>query len=153
VQISFFRKKELGNSIIFISIGAFFLILSRGMEADVYIIGPGFLPGLISASLIVINIVRFLVIIMSSDGMTADVISNYRPIYILTILLISYLAGIIIVGLSLATILFIYILMSILGNRSLFQKILIALAVTFAIKAIFKWVLVLPLPTGFWNIF
>jgi len=153
VQISFFRKKELGNSIIFISIGAFFLILSRGMEADVYIIGPGFLPGLISASLIVINIVRFLVIIMSSDGSTADVISNYRPIYILTILLISYLAGIIIVGLSLATILFIYILMSILGNRSLFQKILIALAVTFAIKAIFKWVLVLPLPTGFWNIF
>ncbi len=153
MQISLFRKKELGNSVIFISIGIIFLILSRGMEADVYIIGPGFFPRLISASLIVINVVRFLVIIMSSNGSTADVMSNSRPLYILTILLISYLAGIIIVGLSLATVLFIYVLMSILGNRSLFQKILIALAVTFAIKAIFKWVLVLPLPTGFWNIF
>lgn len=147
-----FKRKEIGNSLIFIFLGVVFLFLSRGMEADVYIIGPGFFPRLISVSLIIINVVRLFATILNPNFYTSGIITSYRPFYILTVVLISYLAGIYIIGITFSTIIFIYVVMSILGNRSLFQKALIALVVTFSIKAIFKWILVLPLPSGFWHI-
>jgi putative tricarboxylic transport membrane protein len=147
------KIREIANSVFFILLGGLFLFLTRGMEADVYIIGPGFFPGIIAASLIVINLIRLLNLILVAGNNQDQVDVTYKPLYITTTVLVLYLAGCYVIGLSISSVLFLYVMMSLFGNRNRLQKIFISVAVAVAVKVIFKWVLVLPLPTGFWGIF
>jgi hypothetical protein len=146
------KKKEIGNSLFFVFLGGVFLFLTKGMTAEYYTIGPGFFPRMVAISLIITNIIRFIALVIRPDNEKANISYNDRPLYITTIIFILYAAGNYVIGFTVSSILFLYVLMHLLGNRRRFQKILNSLAVTFVVKAIFKWILVLPLPGGFWNI-
>jgi hypothetical protein len=146
------KKKEICNSLFFVFLGVVFLILTKGMTAEYYTIGPGFFPRMIAILLIITNIIRFLILVIRPDSGQANISYNDRPLYITAIIFILYAAGNYVIGFTISSVVFLYVLMHLLGNRRRFQKILNSLAVTFVVKAIFKWVLVLPLPGGFWNI-
>jgi len=147
------KIREIANSVFFILLGGLFLFLTRGMEADVYIIGPGFFPGIIAVSLIVVNMIRLSTLIFIAGNNQDKGKVTYKPLYINAMVLVLYLAGCYVIGLSISSVLFLYVMMSLFGNRNRLQKIFISVAVAVAVEVIFKWVLVLPLPTGFWGIF
>jgi putative tricarboxylic transport membrane protein len=122
------------------------------MTAEFYTIGPGFFPRLLAALLIIANIARLLYSLKGIDSPEPQVQNDHRPLLIFTSIFALYAIGNYFLGFTLSSIVFLYVLMSVLGNRSKVQKIIVCLVVTFGVKAIFKWVLVLPLPAGFWGL-
>lgn len=146
------KKIEIGNAVFFILLGCFFLYLTRGMKPEYYTIGPGFFPRMIAGLLVLCNVTRLLLIVFNLETFEARIVYDDRPFYAAAGIFALYAVGNYVIGFTISSLVFLYVMMNLLGNRSLFQKIITPLAVTFAVKAIFKWVLVLPLPAGFWDI-
>jgi len=146
------KKIEIFNSVFFILLGCFFLYLTREMKPEYYTIGPGFFPRMIAGLLILANITRLLLIVFRIERFDARIVYDDKPLYAAAGIFALYAVGNYIIGFTISSLAFLYVMMDLLGNRSLLQKTVTPVAVTLGVKAIFKWVLVLPLPAGFWNI-
>ena len=146
------RKIEIINSVFFIALAGFVLYLTKGMTAEYYTIGPGFFPRLIAVLLIITNGARLVHTFRETGPPEPRTRYDDRPLVVFTSVFALYAVGNYYLGFTISSLVFLYVLMSILGNRSVIQKTIVSLVVTLCVKAIFKWVLVLPLPAGFWGL-
>jgi len=148
------KKMDLSASVLFIAIGVVTIFLCREMKAEFYTVGPGFFPRSLSIILIFVSLMQLIFALKrnTTDGEVSRKKEGLGPLFITMLFILGYTIGNYLVGFTLSTFVFIFAFMTWLGNRKLSQKLVCAFLVTVGIKAIFKWVLVLPLPVGLWNL-
>ena len=151
------KKKELPSIIAFIILGLAAVWLSSRLEPGYYSIGPGFAPTVLGVMLLMCNLLRLIAIFLKpKESLNSDTkieeSENGKESWVLVAAAASivtvYIIGNYLVGFLIATILFLLGFMHFLKNKSWKIKIFIPLVVSIGISAIFRWVLVLPLPEG-----
>ena len=118
------------------------------MKAEFYTIGPDFFPKMLAVFLIAANVPRLVIALRLIGEKEQRVKSDDVAVFFSMLIMVIYLFCTYLIGTVFSSIIFLYFLMHYLGNRNHFQKIILSLGVPLAVKAIFKWILVLPLPRG-----
>ena len=145
-------KIDFFDSLIYILLGCLVFFYAKNNTAEFTAVSPAFFPRMIASVLIFVNILRLTLLIYNRDGNQyhlkninkADIISFVFVILSLfTYYFLNYL-----IGFTSSTILFIFCLCYLLGEKKVIQNLIFAFVISGVITSIFKWILVLPLPQG-----
>ncbi len=142
------KKIEIFNSIFFLLLALLILYFSKDLKSEFYTIGPDFFPKMLGTFLILATVPRLIAALRLKDEGKREKNSSDYHVYLTMLIMVLYLGCTYLIGTLLSSVILIYLLMHYLGNRSQFQKVIFSLGVPLAVEAIFKWVLVLPLPKG-----
>ena len=146
------KKAEWIDPVAYVLIGVVTIFFSRQYDAEYYTIGPGFFPMMIAFLMIAINSFRVVLLLIKSVSdppvflpMTK---AAYHSFFIILSALTAYFICNFFLGFLVSTSIFVFIMMYLLGNHSIWQNAVFSLLVSISISAVFKWILVLPLPQG-----
>ncbi len=119
-------------------------------EKEIYIYGPNFFPQILS---VVMGACGIILIVRAARGKVLpktdriDVRGFFRMVIAIGIC-IGYLYLMQVIGFTMGTCVFLFVLMTFLGQQGLMVRIISSIAASVIVWAIFRYFLVIPLPTG-----
>lgn len=145
------KKADIGTGIGLIILSAWiFWYASAYSKATIYYYGPNFFPQAIAiatsicAIILILNAVRG----KSLENPERIELKGFIRMVVAILICIGYLFLMQVVGFTIGTCIFLYVLMMFIGQRGIKKRIVSSLAVSLIVWAIFRYFLVIPLPTG-----
>ena len=148
------RKADIKAGIFMILFGAWvFWYSSRYAEVVINIYGPNFFPQILS---IFIAICGVILIIHAKRGKAPEKEEKidkqgFLRMTIAIGICIGYLLLMQVVGFAIGSCVFLFVLMTFLGQQVMMQRIVSSITASMMVWAIFRYFLVIPLPTGLWE--
>ena len=145
------KKADIGTGIGLIIFSTWiFWYASAYSKATIYYYGPNFFPQAIAIAMSVCAIILILNAIKGKSMERSDRIElkGFIRMVIAIAICIGYLFLMQVIGFTMGTCVFLYILMMFIGQQGLKKRIISSIAVSLIVWAIFRYFLVIPLPTG-----
>lgn len=122
-------------------------------EATIYYYGPNFFPQFLA---IAMSICAIFLIINAIKGRSLQrldriEVKGFIRMLIAIAICIGYLGLMQIIGFAISTCVFLYVLMMFIGQKGRLKRISSSIAVSLIVWAIFRYFLVIPLPTGLFD--
>ena len=139
----------VGSGLIIISVWIIWYA-SQYSKATIYYYGPNFFPQILAVAMIICAIVLILNALRGKSQEKSDRIQlkGFVRMVIAIAICIGYLFLMQFVGFAMGTCVFLYVLMMFIGQKGLVKRISSSIAVALIVWAIFRYFLVIPLPTG-----
>jgi putative tricarboxylic transport membrane protein len=148
------KRADIGVGIGLIILAAWvFWYSSVYREKEIYIYGPNFFPQVLS---ILMGLCGIILIIraMRGDVLTKtdriDLHGFFRMVIAIGIC-IGYLFLMQVIGFAMGTSVFLFVLMTFLGQQGLMIRLMSSIAASLIVWAIFRYFLVIPLPMGMFD--
>lgn len=127
-----------------------FWYASEYSKAAIYYYGPNFFPQILAIAMMICAIILILNALQGKSQETSDRIhlKGFVRMVIAIVICIGYLFLMQIVGFAMGTCVFLYVLMMFIGQKGLVKRITSSIAVALIVWAIFRYFLIIPLPTG-----
>jgi putative tricarboxylic transport membrane protein len=127
-----------------------FWYASEYSKTAIYYYGPNFFPQILAIAMIICAIILILNALQGKSQEASDRIhlKGFVRMVIAIVICIGYLFLMQIVGFTMGTCVFLYVLMMFIGQKGLVKRITSSIAVALIVWAIFRYFLVIPLPTG-----
>lgn len=145
------KRADIGVGIGLIIFGTWvFWYSSAYRKTVIYIYGPNFFPQVLS---ILLGICGIILIIRAKKG---DVLPKTDRIdlhgFLRMVIAIGFCVGYLflmqVIGFAMGTSVFLFVLMTFLGQQGLMKRIMSSVAASLIVWAIFRYFLVIPLPMG-----
>ena len=122
-------------------------------KATIYYYGPNFFPQILAVAMIICAIILILNAIRCKSQEKSDRIhlKGFIRMVIAIAICIGYLFLMQIIGFAIGTCIFLYVLMMFIGQKGLAKRISTSIAVALIVWAIFRYFLIIPLPTGIFS--
>ncbi len=119
-------------------------------KATIYYYGPNFFPQVLAVAMIICAIILILNALRGKSQDKSDRIhlKGFVRMIIAIAICIGYLFLMQFIGFAMGTCVFLYILMMFIGQEGLVKRISSSIATALIVWAIFRYFLVIPLPTG-----
>jgi putative tricarboxylic transport membrane protein len=119
-------------------------------KAAIYYYGPNFFPRILAVAMMICAIILILNALRGQSQEKSDRIhlKGFIRMVISIVICIGYLFLMQIVGFAMGTCVFLYVLMMFIGQKGLVKRISSSIAVALIVWAIFRYFLIIPLPTG-----
>ena len=139
----------VGSGLIIISVWIIWYA-SQYSKATIYYYGPNFFPQILAVAMIICAIVLILNALRGKSQEKSDRIQlkGFVRMVIAIAICIGYLFLMQFVGFAMGTCVFLYVLMMFIGQKGLVKRISSSTATALIVWAIFRYFLVIPLPTG-----
>ena len=127
-----------------------FWYASAYSKATIYYYGPNFFPQVLAIAMSICAIILILNAVKGKSMEKSDKIElrGFLRMVIAIAICIGYLFLMQVLGFAISTSIFLYVLMVFIGQQGLKKRIISAIAVALIVWAIFRYFLVIPLPTG-----
>lgn len=145
------KKADIGTGIGLIIFSAWiFWYASEYHKAAIYFYGPNFFPQAIAIGMGICAIILILNAIKGKSLEISDRIQlkGFIRMVIAIAICIGYLFLMQAIGFAMGTSVFLYVLMMFLGQQGQVKRISSSIAVSLIVWAIFRYFLIIPLPTG-----
>jgi hypothetical protein len=148
------RKADIKAGIFMILFGVFvFWYSSRYAEVVINIYGPNFFPQFLS---IVICICGVILIVHAKRGKAPEKEEKidrkgFVRMAVSIGICIGYLLLMQVVGFAIGSFVFLFVMMTFLRQQGVTKRIVSSIAASMLVWAIFRYFLVIPLPTGLWE--
>ena len=145
------KKADIGTGIGLIIFSAWiFWYAGAYRKATIYYYGPNFFPQLIAIAMSICAIILILNAIRGKSLENPDRIElrGFIRMVIAILICIGYLFLMQVVGFTIGTCIFLYVLMMFIGQKGVKKRIISSMAVSLIVWGIFRYFLVIPLPTG-----
>jgi putative tricarboxylic transport membrane protein len=145
------KKADIGTGIGLIIFSTWiFWYASAYSKMTIYYYGPNFFPQAIAIAMTICAIILILNAIRGKSMESTDRIElkGFIRMVIAIAICIGYLFLMQVIGFTMGTCVFLYVLMMFIGQKGLKKRILSSIAVSLIVWAIFRYFLVIPLPTG-----
>ena len=145
------KKADIGTGIGLIIFSAWiFWYAGAYSKATIYYYGPNFFPQLIAIAMSICAIILILNAIRGKSLENPDRIElrGFIRMVIAILICIGYLFLMQVVGFTIGTCIFLYVLMMFIGQKGVKKRIISSMAVSLIVWGIFRYFLVIPLPTG-----
>lgn len=145
-------KIDLFDSVFYIILGCIVFVFASNNTAEFTAVSPAFFPRMIATAMITVNIIRLILLFYPKSKREYEYKTvnreGLKSFLLITISLLAYYVMNYIVGFPVATVIFVFCLCYLLGEKKIILNIVYSLAISGIITSIFKWILVLPLPQG-----
>lgn len=148
------KRADIGVGIGLIVLSTWiFWYSSEYRKTVIYIYGPNFFPQILS---ILMGICGMILIVRAMKGKVLpktdriDIQGFFRMVIAIGIC-IGYLFLMQVIGFAMGTSVFLFVLMTFLGQQGLIKRIMSSMAASLIVWAIFRYFLVIPLPTGMFD--
>lgn len=145
------KKADIGTGIGLIIFSTWiFWYASAYSKATIYYYGPNFFPQALAVAMSICAIILILNAIKGKSMERSDRIElkGFIRMVIAIAICIGYLFLMHVIGFTMGTCVFLYVLMVFIGQQGLKKRIISSIAVSLIVWAIFRYFLVIPLPTG-----
>ncbi len=145
------KKADIGVGSGLIIISAWIIwYAGKYSKATIYYYGPNFFPQILAVAMIICAIILILNALRGKSQEKSDRIQlkGFVRMVIAIAICIGYLFLMQFVGFAMGTCVFLYVLMMFIGQKGLVKRISSSIAVALIVWAIFRYFLVIPLPTG-----
>lgn len=148
------KRADIGVGIGLIVLSTWiFWYSSEYRKTVIYIYGPNFFPQILS---ILMGICGIVLIVRAMKGKVLpktdriDIQGFFRMVIAIGIC-IGYLFLMQVIGFAMGTSVFLFVLMTFLGQQGLIKRVMSSIAASLIVWAIFRYFLVIPLPTGMFD--
>lgn len=148
------KRADIGVGIGLIVLSTWiFWYSSEYRKTVIYIYGPNFFPQILS---ILMGICGMILIVRAMKGKVLpktdriDIQGFFRMVIAIGIC-IGYLFLMQVIGFAMGTSVFLFVLMTFLGQQGLIKRVMSSIAASLIVWAIFRYFLVIPLPTGMFD--
>lgn len=148
------KRADIGVGIGLIILSTWvFWYSSEYRKTVIYIYGPNFFPQILS---ILMGICGMILIVRAMKGKALpktdriDIQGFFRMVIAIGIC-IGYLFLMQVIGFAMGTSVFLFVLMTFLGQQGLIKRVMSSTAASLIVWAIFRYFLVIPLPTGMFD--
>ena len=148
------KRADIGVGIGLIILSTWvFWYSSEYRKTVIYIYGPNFFPQILS---ILMGICGVILIVRAMKGKILpktdriDIQGFFRMVIAIGIC-IGYLYLMQVIGFAMGTSVFLFVLMTFLGQQGLIKRVMSSTAASLIVWAIFRYFLVIPLPTGMFD--
>lgn len=148
------KRADIGVGIGLIILSTWiFWYSSEYRKTVIYIYGPNFFPQILS---ILMGICGMILIVRAMKGKVLpktdriDIQGFFRMVIAIGIC-IGYLFLMQVIGFAMGTSVFLFVLMTFLGQQGLIKRVMSSTAASLIVWAIFRYFLVIPLPTGMFD--
>ncbi len=119
-------------------------------KATIYYYGPNFFPQFLAIAMSICGIILIMNAIRGKSFEKSDRIhlKGFIRMVIAIAICIGYLFLMQVAGFAMSTSVFLYVLMMFIGQKGLVKRISSSIAVSLIVWAIFRYFLIIPLPTG-----
>jgi len=145
------KKADIGTGIGLIIFSTWiFWYASEYRKAAIYFYGPNFFPQAIAIAMSICAIILILNAIKGKSLEISDRIQlkGFIRMVIAIAICIGYLFLMQAIGFAMGTSVFLYVLMMFIGQQGQVKRISSSIAVSLIVWAIFRYFLIIPLPTG-----
>ena len=145
------KKADIGVGVGLVVLSAWvFWYASAYSKATIYYYGPNFFPQILS---IAMSVCAIILILKAFRGRTLPQtesihLRGFARMLIAIAICIGYLFLMQVIGFAMATGVFLFVLMMFIGQKGLTKRITSCVVVSLIVWAIFRYFLVIPLPTG-----
>lgn len=145
------KKADIGTGIGLIVFSVWlFWYASSYSKATIYYYGPNFFPQVLA---IAMGICAVILIVKALQGKSLEASSRidfkgFIRMLIAIGICIGYLLLMQLIGFAMGTVVFLFTLMVFIGQKGLLKRICSSVAVALIVWAIFRYFLIIPLPTG-----
>ena len=145
------KKADIGTGIGLIIFSTWvFWYASEYRGATIYYYGPNFFPQVLA---IAMSICAIILILNATRGRSLESTDRIQAKGFLRMLIaigicIGYLYLMQVIGFAIGTSVFLYVLMMFIGQKGQLKRITSSIAVSLIVWAIFRFFLIIPLPTG-----
>lgn len=148
------KKADIGAGIVLLLLSiAVFWKAFEYRQAVIYVYGPNFFPQLLALLLGVCSISLIVRAFQGKSLRQADHIDRqgFVRMVLAIAICIGYLLLMQVLGFALATMVFLFVLMTFLQQQGLLKRIVSSILVALVVWAIFRYFLVIPIPTGMFS--
>ena len=145
------KKADIGVGVGLIIFSTWiFWYASEYRKATIYYYGPNFFPQVLAIAMAFCAIFLILNAIRGKSLERSDRIqlTGFLRMLIAIAICIGYLFLMQAIGFAIGTSVFLYVLMMFIGQKGLVKRITSSIAVALVVWAIFRFFLIIPLPTG-----
>ena len=145
------KKADIGTGIGLIIFSTWiFWYASAYSKATIYYYGPNFFPQALAIAMTICAIILILNATKGKSMESSDRIElkGFIRMVIAIAICIGYLFLMQVIGFTMGTCVFLYVLMMFIGQQGLKKRIISSIGVSLIVWAIFRYFLVIPLPTG-----
>jgi len=145
------KKADIGVGIGLIIISTWiFWYASEYSKATIYYYGPNFFPQFLAIAMSICAIILILNAVRGKSLARLDRIhlKGFIRMVIAIAICIGYLFLMQVIGFAMGTSVFLYVLMMFIGQQGQVKRIASSIAVSLIVWAIFRYFLIIPLPTG-----
>jgi hypothetical protein len=145
------KKVDIGTGIGLIIFSAWiFWYASAYRKATIYYYGPNFFPQFLAIAMCICAIILILNATQGKSMEKEDRIhlKGFLRMVVSIGICIGYLLLMQVIGFAMGTSVFLYVLMMFIGQKGLVQRITSSVVVSLIVWAIFRFFLIIPLPTG-----
>jgi putative tricarboxylic transport membrane protein len=148
------KRADIGTGVGLIVLSAwFFWYAGTYRKATIYYYGPHFFPQVLA---IAMAVCACILIVRGVQGKVLRQTDHIDPrgflrMAIAIAMCIGYLFLMQIIGFAVGTSVFLFVLMTFLGHRGIFKRAVNSVAVSLIVWSIFRFFLIIPLPTGIFD--
>ena len=145
------KKADIGVGIGLIILSAWIFWYSNSYtQATIYYYGPNLFPQILSVGL---GICAIILIVNATQGKSLVkedriYLHGFVRMVIAIVMCVGYLFLMQLIGFAIGTTVFLFVLMMFIGQKGLIKRITSSVAVSLIVWAIFRYFLIIPLPTG-----
>ena len=145
------KKADIGTGIGLIVFSVWiFWYASEYSKATIYYYGPNFFP---QALAIAMGICAVVLIIKALRGKSLEASSRidfkgFLRMLVAIGICIGYLLLMQLIGFAMGTVVFLFVLMMYIGQKGMWKRVCSSIVVALIVWAIFRYFLIIPLPTG-----
>lgn len=148
------KKADVGTGIGLLLLSAWIFWYASGYsKATIYYYGPNFFPQILAMAMCVCAIILIVKALRGKSLELSDSIHfrGFLRMLIAIGICIGYLFLMQLIGFAMGTIVFLFVLMMYIGQQGLVKRIFSSVVVAFIVWAIFRYFLIIPLPTGIFS--
>ena len=145
------KKTDIGTGIGLIIFSVWLFWYASGYsKATIYYYGPNFFPQILAIAMCICAVI---LIVKALKGKSLEASSSidfkgFLRMLIAIGICIGYLFLMQLIGFAMGTVVFLFTLMAFIGQEGLVQRICSSVVVSLIVWAIFRYFLIIPLPTG-----
>ena len=148
------KKADIGTGIGLLFFSAWIFWYAGGYrKAGVYVYGPNFFPQILSAFMAICAVILIVKAVRGNVLLQTDFIDakGFVRMILAIVMCILYLLLMQVLGFAISTFCFLFVMMMFLGQRGWIKRALSSAATAMIVWAIFRFFLIIPLPTGLWS--
>ena len=145
------KKADIGVGAGLIIFSAWiFWYASEYSKATIYYYGPNFFPQILATAMCICAVILIIKAVQGKHLEQSDTINlkGFLRMLMAIVICIGYLFLMQVIGFAIGTTVFLYSLMMFIGQKDIIKRITSSIAVSLIVWAIFRYFLIIPLPTG-----
>jgi len=148
------KRADIGAGIGLIILGTWIFWYSDAYrKVVVYIYGPNFFPQILSIMMVLCGVILVVRAMRGKALVKRDRID--RQGFVRTVIAIGICIGYLylmqVIGFAMGTSVFLFVLMTFLGQQGLMKRVISSIVTSLIVWAMFRYFLVIPLPTGMFD--